>query len=68
MWATWPTDGPLKKRQMGHRKAMSALAKMGFDTKCRKIGPEMQKGIRGGVTPACAGVVGTADSPGPYDR
>ena len=47
---------------------MSAPAKMGFDTKCRKIGPEMKKGIRGGVTPACAGVVGTADSPGPYDR
>lgn len=47
---------------------MSALAKSVFSTQHRKIGPEMQKGIRGGITPACAGVVGTADSPGPYDR
>ena len=51
---------------MGHRNAKSALAKSVFSTQHRKIGPEMQKGIRGGVTPACAGVVGTADSPGPY--
>ncbi len=47
---------------------MKTPAKMSFGTRCRKTCPEMTKGIRGGVTPACAGVVGTADSPGPGDR
>lgn len=48
MRPTWPTDGPPKKRQVGHRKAMKTPAKMSFGTKCRKTCPEMQKGIRGG--------------------
>lgn len=47
MWVAWPTDGPLKKRQVGHRKAVSAPAKQRFRHEIEKIGPEMTKGIRG---------------------
>ena len=46
-WPTWPTDGPLKKRQVGHRKAMSALAKRCFRHKIDKNPRKPFQGIRG---------------------
>jgi hypothetical protein len=49
-WPTWPTNGPLKKRQVGHRKAMSALAKRCFRHKMDKNPRKPFQGIRGGAS------------------
>ena len=69
-WPTWATDGPLKKRQVGHRKAKSALAKRCFRHKIDKNPRKPFQGIRGGVTPVASRPSWSAqptalDPPGP---
>ena len=69
-WPTWPTNGPLKKRQVGHRKAMNALAKRCFRHKIDKKPRKPFQGIRGGVTPVASRPSWSAqptalDPPGP---